>query len=502
MSDNQINEQYTSTAPVSDTNTVPQRAGAEEAQGLMPGQVGVTHLVAFVVAAAAPLTLMAGVAPVAIAIGGVGAPVAYLFAMIVLAFFAVGYVAMARYIRNSGAFFAFISAGLGRALGGASGVMTLIAYFMFTIGQTIGSAVFAQMAIGYFTGVEVPWPYLAIGVALLLGWLGYNRVTLNARVLITALVLEMIILLVLAVAVFIQGGADGFTFGSFQPDNIFVPGMAVVLIFSFGAFMGVEATAIYSEEAKDARKTVPRATYVAVFLLGIFYALIIWMIVLAYGEANITDAANEDPEGLFFVAMEQYVGGFGVGTMYLMLFVSVFASTLAFHNESTRYMFSLGRSGMLPKFFAKTQKKSRSPYVAGFFQIAVVFLMIAIFAIMDLDPYLEGFIFLASAAVVGVLTTQWLSTIAVMVFFGRDRHDTNIWQRIIAPILAFLGLGTAIVLMIVNFEMLTGVSGGVNIALFVPLVLGFVGGLIRAMMLKKPVDESVDEALEELDQSR
>ena len=454
-------------------------------QGLMPNQVGVLHLVAFVVACAAPLTLMAGVAPVAIAIGGVGAPAAYLFAMVILALFAVGYVAMAKHIRNSGAFYAFISAGLGRLLGGGAGVMTLVAYFMFTIGQTIGSAVFAQMAIGYFTGIEVPWPLLAIGVAILLAWLGYNRVTLNARVLAISLALEMVILLVLALVVLVQGGADGITFGSFQPDNLFVPGMGVVLIFSFGAFLGVEATAIYSEEAKDPRRTVRRATYISIFLLGLFYAFVLWTIVLAFGEAGIVGAAESDPEGLFFIAMEQYVGSVGVGTMYVMLFVSVFASTLAFHNESNRYMFSLGRAGMLPKWFSRTHHRSRSPWVAGFFQIAVVLVMILIFAAMDVDPYLEGFIFLASAAVVGVLMTQWLSTIAVIAFFARDARGTSVWQRLIAPILAFCGLGVAIAMMFANFELLTGVSGGVNIMLFVPLALGFVGGLIRAAVLVK-----------------
>ncbi len=462
-----------------------QAAAPAHERGLMPNQVGVLHLVAFVVACAAPLTLMAGVAPVAISIGGPGAPAAYLFAMIVLAFFAVGYVAMARHIRNSGAFYAFISAGMGRPLGGAAGVMTLVAYFMFTIGQTIGSAVFAQMAIGYFTGVEVPWPLLAVVVALLLGWLGYNRVTLNARVLAISLALEMVILLLLAIAVLAQGGADGITFGTFHPDNLFVPGMGVVLIFSFGAFLGVEATAIYSEEAKDPRRTVKRATYIAIGLLGIFYAFVLWTIVLAFGEANIVDAATSDPEGLFFVAMEQYVGSFGVGTMYVMLFVSIFASTLAFHNESNRYMFSLGRAGMLPKWFARTHHRSRSPWVAGFFQIAVVLVMILIFALMGIDPFLEGFIFLASAAVVGVLVTQWLSTIAVMAFFARNTRGTSIWQRLIAPILAFCGLGIAIAMMFTNFELLTGVSGGVNIALFVPLALGFVGGLIRAIVLAR-----------------
>lgn len=460
------------------------KSGAE-GSGLRSGQIGTLDLVAFVVACAAPLTLMAGVAPIAIAIGGVGAPSAYIFAMVVLAFFAVGYVAMARHIRNAGAFYAFIGAGLGRLLGSAAGVMTLVAYFMFVIGQTIGTAVFGQLAIGYFTGAEVPWPILAIVIAILLGWLGYNRVTLNARVLAIALALEMLVLVVLAVAVFARGGANGITAGSFMPENIFVPGMAVVLIFSFGAFLGVEATAIYSEEARNPGRTVPRATYIAVFLLGIFYAIVCWMIVLAFGEAKVAEEAGADPEGLFFTAMADYVGSFGVGTMFVMLVVSIFASTLAFHNESNRYMYALARDGILPSLFARTRAKTRSPWIAGVFQVAVVVVVIVIFAVLNVDPYLEGFIFLAAAAVVGVLLAQWLSTIAVIAYFGRDRRDATLWQRLIAPLVAFVGLGFALFLMITNFEVLTGASGNINILIFIPITVGFVYGLVRAMFLRK-----------------
>lgn len=52
----------------------PGDAGQDSGGGLSSGQIGTFDLVFFVVAAAAPLTVLAGVAPVAIAIGGPGAP--------------------------------------------------------------------------------------------------------------------------------------------------------------------------------------------------------------------------------------------------------------------------------------------------------------------------------------------------------------------------------------------------------------------------------------------
>ena len=57
--------------------------------GLASGTLGTSSVAFFVVAAAAPLLVMAGVAPLAIGFGGVGAPSGYLIAGVTLAIFAV-----------------------------------------------------------------------------------------------------------------------------------------------------------------------------------------------------------------------------------------------------------------------------------------------------------------------------------------------------------------------------------------------------------------------------
>ncbi|MGW3147035.1 amidohydrolase family protein [Streptomyces sp. NPDC001177] len=83
---------------------------------LRSGSLG-TADIAFVVSAAAPLTVMAGVAPLAILLGGSGAPVGCLLVGITLAVFAVGFTAMSRHVRSGGAFYAFITRGLLRPIG-------------------------------------------------------------------------------------------------------------------------------------------------------------------------------------------------------------------------------------------------------------------------------------------------------------------------------------------------------------------------------------------------
>ena len=84
---------------------------------LKRGVLGTGSLVFMVVAAAAPLTVMAGVAPLAIMIGGIGAPAGYLGAGIVLAVFAVAFTRMTRHVGSAGAFYAYIAKGLGKTWG-------------------------------------------------------------------------------------------------------------------------------------------------------------------------------------------------------------------------------------------------------------------------------------------------------------------------------------------------------------------------------------------------
>ena len=95
---------------------------------------GATNIAFLVIAAAAPLTVMAGVAPLAVLIGGIGAPVGYLAAGVVLIIFAVGFMAMTKHTGGAGAFYSYITLGLGRRLGMASGILAVVSYNALQIG--------------------------------------------------------------------------------------------------------------------------------------------------------------------------------------------------------------------------------------------------------------------------------------------------------------------------------------------------------------------------------
>ena len=73
---------------------------------------------------------------------------------------------------------------------------------------------------------------------------------------------------------------------------------------AFAGFIGFEATTIYSEEAKDAPITVPKATYISVLSIGIFYTLTAWLMTMGIGVDKLLPTLTEmgTPPGDAFAA--------------------------------------------------------------------------------------------------------------------------------------------------------------------------------------------------------
>src|SRR3954453_10678038 len=141
---------------------------------LKVGAVGLAGVLFMAVANAAPITAMTGNVPIALGYGnGIGAPAGFLVATIVLTLFTVGFVAMARYITTAGAFYGFITQGLGQVWGMASGALATMAYVVFE-GSLIGIfAYFLNTALNTWFSVDVNWLILALLGIAVIGIFGY-----------------------------------------------------------------------------------------------------------------------------------------------------------------------------------------------------------------------------------------------------------------------------------------------------------------------------------------
>jgi len=127
-------------------------------ESLARNQIGVLGIVFFVVAAAAPLTVVVALFPVIIGSGnGIGIAGTFILVAAVLTLFAVGYVAMSRHITNTGAFYAYVTKGLGRPLGLGSASLAIFGYNAIQLGVIGGFGYYAAEFVKSHTDTAIPW---------------------------------------------------------------------------------------------------------------------------------------------------------------------------------------------------------------------------------------------------------------------------------------------------------------------------------------------------------
>src|SRR4051812_2329194 len=117
---------------VPSTRSVPRESTVSNA--LASNRLGTFAVSMSIASSVAPLTVVAGVVTTALAVTSlIGVPIAMVAVAVVLMFFAVGYVAMARHIENAGAFYAYVARGIGRPIGVGASWVALGAYNCFQI---------------------------------------------------------------------------------------------------------------------------------------------------------------------------------------------------------------------------------------------------------------------------------------------------------------------------------------------------------------------------------
>ncbi|WP_105567108.1 APC family permease [Microbacterium halophytorum] len=469
--------------------------GAHDETTLKRGSLGVSAIVFFVVATAAPLAAVLGAGPVVFTFSGVGAPAMYVIAALVLLLFGVGFAAMSRHVTSAGGFAAFAGKGLGRHAGYLMAGVAMLAYAGMLIGLIGQFSVFTADLFSSLLGWSIPWQVIAFAGVVLIGVFGYLDIQLSASVLGVLMILEVLILVIFDVVVIATGGAGGLNIDAFMPSNVFSPEMGAGLLFAFACFVGFEATVIYGEEARRPKKTIPRATYASIIVIGVMYAATMWALGLAYGSEDVQAAAIADPVEFVFAANTQYVGEWSTVVMRILVVTSLIAVLLAFHNTLSRYLFSLGRAGFLDRRLGRTHRRFKSPSTASIVLSLFTAVVLLVFVIAQADPFLTIYLWLVGVGTLGVLVLQAAGAAAVVGYFMRNRGArSGAWANFIAPALGGVGLVGAIVLAVVNFPLLTGVTEGPATLLpwLLPIaaVVGLVTGIVRSRATKSTVDLS------------
>jgi amino acid transporter len=237
-------------------------------------------------------------------------------------------------------------------------------------------------------------------------------------------------------------------------------------------FVGFEQAPVLAEEARHPRRTIPVATYLALGAIAVVYAGAAWAMTAHTGRSQVVAAAAAQGPGLLFG-----LGSGWLGQVAQWLFLtSLFAAALAFHNCVWRYIFALGREGVLPSALGRTGANS-IPKAASLTQSLTGLAAIVAYAVGGWPPMTNLFFWLGTTGGFGILILLAATSVAVIVFFARDPRGEHLWSRLIAPGLAAILLTGIVVLAVLHYGALLGVPPGSTAAWGLPVSYAAAAGI-------------------------
>nr|WP_296067054.1 APC family permease [uncultured Actinoplanes sp.] len=451
---------------------------------LARNRVGTFGISMSIASSVAPLTVVAGLVTTALAVTGLsGVSIAMIAIAVVLLIFVVGYMAMARHIENAGAFYAYIARGIGRPAGVGASWIALLAYDAFQIASMGGLGVIGAPLIKDWFGIDVHWFVIAAVAWVIVAVLGVRDVGVSEKVLIVLVLAETGLVLLYSVIIVATNGFH-FSSAALSPHNLWGPGAGALLVIAATAFAGVEQGAVYIEESREPRRTVPRATYGTIILIAAVYFFASWVQISA-GGAQVIDRAGQEGPDLFFNEAAVSMGDIALDLGHGLFLTSLVATTIAFHNIIARYTFALGREGVLPRLFGRTTAQG-APRNASVAQSAIAIAALGLWAIAGWDPLTTLFFWGGTSGGLGILLLLTLTSAAVIGYFWRNHHGESAWHRIGAPVIATVLLLGISYLAVTNLSSLYGVAPRSGPAIVVPIVYAivFLGGIGWGLALK------------------
>jgi amino acid transporter len=443
------------------SRTVPESPVSKVTAVLAQGRLGVWPVVCLVLAAAAPLTVVFGGATTGFAVTGItGIPVSYLAIGVILAVFAAGYVAMSRKIVNAGAFYTYVSHGLGRPSGVGASFVAVLAYNAMQIGLYGGLGPVLGLFLHSRFDVSAPWYVWAFAGWAIVAVLGVLRIDINGRVLAVLLVAEIITAVIFSVVAVAHPAGAHVSFDTLSPRHLVGAGIGAALAIAITGFVGFENTAVFSEESKNPRRTIAIATFIAVAIIAVLYGFGAWSMTVGTGPDHIVQRSTQEGTELFFNLAAPYVGQLLVDLGHVLFVTSLFAALLSFHNTAARYHFALGREGVLPRFLGRTSARTRAPWTGSLVQTILAAIVLGVYAAQGWDPITRLFFWITVLGGLGVLILMAGTSIAVIGYFAHraNRDGVSWWSALIAPVLAAIALTGVLGVTLRQFATLLGVA--------------------------------------------
>lgn len=384
------------------------------------------------------LIFMVPIAPFAIfggvfqASGGM-APLVYAIALVAMLLSANSYAQMAQAFPMSGSVYTYAARGIATPVGFVGGWMILLDYILIPALLYLAAALAMS---GIIPGIPL-WAWLVAFVALntVINYLGIKLTALVNKYMLALELLVLSIFIVVGVVAIAQGRGQGFSFDAFFNSETFsMPllfGAASIAVLSF---LGFDAISTLAEENTGTAKSLGRAMFAALILVGVLFIVQTWVASMLVDDPAAL-IADGDPTG---VAFYQAAGNAGGQFMFILTAASTaiawgFANALVAQAATSRLLFAMARDGQLPKFLRKVDKKHGVPVNATFL-VAAVSLVLGVY--LTILP--DGLIAISALVNFGALTAFLLLNFTVVWWYVVKQKSRRWFVHLVFPVLGFI----------------------------------------------------------------
>ncbi len=354
---------------------------------------------------------------------GAATPFVYLACLVAILIAASGIVEMARELPSAGAFYTYVTHGLGRHAGFVTGGLMFVAYALLPPAELglIGS--YLQTTLRTDLHVNVPWWLIGLVPAGLMIFLGFEGIRSSLRAALVLFAFEICVVVALAIFIVGHGGHEGLSLHPLSPtaSSHGFNGLTTGFVFAALSFVGFEAATTLGDEAGRPRRMVPRAVLLSVAVVGLLYVFCVWAEVNGLGAAqtrrlNGASTPWNDLAAAYASWMKWPVIVASVSSMFAVMINS--------SNGIARILHTMAREGVLPRSLGAIDRKRATParalFVTGAFAVVTALAVGA--AAGGLGDPVGGsnvYGYLGFLLTLGILPVYVLTNVAAACYFRR-----------------------------------------------------------------------------------
>jgi amino acid transporter len=412
---------------------------------LRAGQLGTADVTASTVANIGPGIDFYFAFGVIAVTAGVAAPLTILAAGVAVVFLALTVAEFTKAEPSAGSFITYVETSLGARAGVVTALLVAVGFTVAIAGVFTMSGGMVALTLAHYTSWHPAWEPFTLVLTVGAIWLTARGVRLSTSAVGLAVLAQVAVMLIVCVVVLVdrRSQLSGIPF-SWAHLSGGLTGLSTGFPLALYMFIGWENGPALAEEARDPRRTIPRALYISIAIGTALFVFFAYATVTGFHYEVSSIGRASVP---FLSVADRYLGGAAI-VAWLAGIVSVLATLVSAANAQARLLFDGGRSGLLPSPLGRVRPPADAPVNAllamaagGLGIVAIWWLVHAIGLDSGSTDPVGLYAECSTMGTVVILFVYFLTTLALPAFmWRRHRQSFSLLRHVAVPTLGALTL--------------------------------------------------------------